>query len=168
MNRFPALIALGCLFLLGCPPRVIPLPEDAGTADFVGRACNVDAECGSLRCDKIRRQCICLSDFSCTPADPFAAPRFCNNYTGLCVSEITGCKNNAECGATEFCDASTRSCRPLKSFCQNCLDDLECGGAGDNCILDTTLNRKFCGSACAVNTDCPRGATCQDKDGVLQ
>ena len=24
-------------------------------------------------------------------------------------------------------------------------------------ILDATLNRKFCGTACAVTTDCPRG-----------
>lgn len=169
MIRILTVFALGCA-LLGCPTlRQPPLAADAGTADYVGRACNVDAECGSLRCDKIRRQCICLSDLSCSSADPFAPPRFCNNYTGLCVTEITGCKSDMECASnTEFCDASTRSCRPLKSFCQSCVNDLECGGTGDNCILDTTLNRKFCGSACTVNAQCPRGATCQDKGGIKQ
>jgi hypothetical protein len=91
MNRFLALVALGSA-LVGCPVRTPPPPEDAGTADFVGRACNVDAECGSLRCDKVRRQCICLSDLSCTAGDIFAQPKFCNNYTGLCVTEIAGCK----------------------------------------------------------------------------
>jgi len=168
MTRFSLVLALA-LGLFGCPkPGPTPLPDDAGIADFVGRACNVDAECGSLRCDKIRRQCICLSDLSCTSSDPSAAPKFCNNYTGLCVTEIAGCKADSDCGATEFCDASTRSCRPLKSFCQSCTTDKECGGMGDNCVLDTTLNRKFCGTACTVDMDCARGATCQDKDGVKQ
>lgn len=168
MPRFLPLFALAAS-LAGCPRTgPLPLPEDAGTIDYVGRACNVDAECGSLRCDKVRRQCICLSDESCTSADPFAPPRFCNNYTGLCVTEITGCKGDTDCGQTEWCDASTRSCRPLKGFCEACTADRECGGAGDNCVLDATLNRKFCGTACSTNTDCVRGATCQDKGGVKQ
>lgn len=168
MTRLSLLCVLA-FALLGCPNKMpTPIDPDAGTADFVGRACNVDAECGALRCDKVRHQCICLSDLSCASSDPFAAPRFCNNYTGLCVTEISGCKGDSDCSATEFCDASTRSCRPLKSFCQACATDKECGGAGDNCILDTTLNRKFCGTACTVDTDCARGATCVDKDGSKQ
>lgn len=143
------------------------MTADGGTIDFVGRSCNVDAECGALRCDKIRRQCICLSDLSCS-ADPTQPPRFCNNYTGLCVTEITGCKGDSDCGQNEYCDPSTRSCQALKTFCQACAADRECGGQVDNCVLDTVLNRRFCGSSCAVNGDCPRGATCQDKDGVKQ
>lgn len=145
-----------------------PPDPDAGPVEFVGRACNVDAECGSLRCDKVRRQCICLSDSSCTPADPMAAPRYCNNYTGLCVDEIAGCKKDSECGTTQYCDPSIRACRPLKSFCETCLADNECGGAGDNCIEDTNLMQKFCGKACMVNGDCARGAACVDKNGSKQ
>lgn len=169
MNRFLFIIVVGGA-LFGCPTvtNQRPLPADAGSADYVGRFCNVDAECGVLRCDKVRRQCICLSDLSCAGTDPNAPPRFCNNYTGLCVTDITGCKTDAECGQTSFCDPSTRSCHSLKSFCQSCIEDRECGGRGDNCILDTTLNRKFCGTACDVSADCPRGATCQDKGGVKQ
>ncbi len=169
MSR-PVFVLALCGALLGCPAnhRPPPLPEDAGVQDFVGRACNVDAECGALRCDKVRRQCICLSDLSCTSGDPLAPPRYCNNYTGLCVSEISGCTQDSQCGNTEFCDPSIRACRPLKTFCEPCLSNAECGGAGDNCVLDSTLNQKFCGRACNSTPDCPRGATCVQKDGVNQ
>jgi len=165
MSRFAVLLA--AVALTGCPVSN-PLPTDAGTSDFVGRSCNVDAECGTLRCDKIRRQCICLSDDSCKSSDPAAAPRYCNNYTGLCVTEIVGCTSDAACGQTEWCDPSTRACRPLKSFCEPCSADSECGGQADNCVLDSTLNQRFCGKACTGDGDCPRGATCQDKPGGKQ
>ena len=164
------LCAIGALLTLSAcpPPKKPPIDPDAGPSEFVGRACNVDAECGSLRCDKVRRQCICLSDESCRPADPMAAPRYCNNYTGLCVTEIAGCKADSECGMTQYCDPSIRACRPLKSFCETCLANNECGGAGDNCVEDTNLMQKFCGKACTTNSDCPRGATCIDKAGSKQ
>lgn len=155
--------------LIGCSGRrPTPPPPDAGPLEFVGRACNVDAECGTLRCDKIRHQCICLSDESCKPADPMAPPRYCNNYTGLCVAEIAGCKADSECGMGQYCDPSIRACRPLKGFCETCAANNECGGAGDNCIADTNLMQKFCGKACLVSSDCPRGASCLDKDGAKQ
>src|SRR4051812_22863403 len=86
--------------LTGCPKSSGTPVEDAGSAfDFVGRACNVDAECGALRCDKLRRQCICLSDESCA-GGPNGEVRYCNNYTGLCVTEITGCTQSSQCPAT--------------------------------------------------------------------
>ncbi|MBX7114898.1 MAG: hypothetical protein K1X64_11280 [Myxococcaceae bacterium] len=151
--------------LSGCPVSNTS-KFDGGSLNYVGRSCNVDAECGNLRCDKVRRQCICLSDESCLSAD--SVPRFCNNYTGLCVTEITGCTGDADCGETEFCDSSTRSCRPLKSFCETCTDNRECGGANDNCVADAELNQKFCGKACVTDVDCPRGASCEDKDGAKQ
>ncbi len=97
-----------------------------------------------------------------------AEPRYCNNYTGLCVSAIVGCAKDKDCADTEYCDPSTRACRARKTFCAPCANDGECGGVLDNCLTDTTLNEKFCGSACNVNADCPRGATCQDKGGVKQ
>ena len=167
MSRLVVLFALAA-GLTACPRSTTTLPDDAGTVDFVGRACNVDAECGALRCDKVRRQCICLSDESCKPADVFAPPRYCNNYTGLCVTEISGCTADSQCAATEWCDPSIRACRPLKSFCEPCSADRECGGSEDNCITDPGLNRRFCGTACTTNADCARGATCQDKNGKQQ
>jgi tetratricopeptide (TPR) repeat protein len=72
--------------------RVRKLKTQPAPEATLGNACRVDAECGTLRCDKVRRQCICLSDMSCLTSDPFAPPQYCNNYTGLCVTEITGCK----------------------------------------------------------------------------
>ncbi len=153
------------VLVLGCPRVPSEQENDAGTtADFVGRACNVDAECGALRCDKVRRQCICLSDLSCNP-DNFGAQKFCNNYTGLCVTEISGCKGNLDCAPGQFCDPSTRTCTALRTFCQSCTHDRECGGQRDDCLLDETLNRRFCGTSCEADGDCPRGATCQAFDG---
>lgn len=168
-----AVLLLGALS--GCPTsRRAPDDQDAGV-DFVGRSCNVDAECGSLRCDKIRRQCICLSDQSCLSSRPDDPVRYCNNYTGLCVSEITGCKQDSDCldstgqvDPTQYCDSSIRTCRSRKSFCEACAFDFECGGQGDKCLADPRLNARFCGKACSVNADCARGATCQSFDGVKQ
>ncbi|MFZ5468769.1 MAG: hypothetical protein ACOZIN_04960 [Myxococcota bacterium] len=163
------------LALVACPGgRPVP-KEDAGTIDFVGRSCNVDAECGSLRCDKVRHQCICLSDSSCAPTQPGDPVRYCNNYTGLCVTEISGCKSDLDCkdsagevDPTQYCDSSIRTCRPRKAFCEVCAADFECGGQGDLCLTDSTLNVMFCGKACALNADCARGATCQDFNGTKQ
>jgi hypothetical protein len=161
-----------CVALLGCPSTTKPPPPaDAGPGAFVGRVCNVDAECGALRCDKIRHQCICLSDESCKSDDPAAPQRFCNNYTGLCVDEITGCTSDMQCGMGQYCDPSIRACRPLKSFCAPCTADNECGGQGDNCVLDSSLMESFCGTACdpdAGTADCARGATCQMKGASFQ
>jgi hypothetical protein len=164
----PTFAAVSCLLLCACPSKRTGPAPDAGPNEFVGRACNVDAECGSLRCDKIRRQCICLSDESCKSSDPLEPVRYCNNYTGLCVDEIAGCKRDDECGTVQYCDPSIRACRPLKAFCESCVADNECGGAMDNCVLDDPLQAKFCGTACGTNSDCPRGATCQLKGGVNQ
>ncbi len=162
--------------LLACPaPTRPPLPGDAGTLLFVGRACNVDAECGELRCDKVRHQCICLSDESCKSSDPADPVRFCNNYTGLCVTEIVGCTKDGDCkdaqgnvDLTQYCDASIRACRPLKGFCEPCAADGECGGAEDNCLLDSKLGQKFCSKACSGVADCPRGAGCELIGGKKQ
>lgn len=163
-------LVLALLLLAGCPAGKTPQQGmDAGAVvDFVGRSCNVDAECGDLRCDKVRRQCICLSDESCKSTDPAAPVRYCNNYTGLCVTEISGCRSDADCAQTEYCDSSTRSCRAKKSFCEPCASDAQCGGEGDKCLEESATAGRFCGKACSRDADCPRGATCQDKSGVQQ
>lgn len=164
MNRGSLTVTVvACAFALwGCPPGGGGGGggTDAGaTVDFVGRACNVDAECGDLRCDKIRRQCICLSDESCKSPNPDDPIRYCNNYTGLCVEEISGCKSDTECQPTEFCDSSIRACRSVRAFCEACTRDGECGGQNDNCA--TYPDGRFCSKACVNNSDCPRGAGCQ-------
>lgn len=171
MHRLVALLSLG---LAACPEQTKP-PLDGGTLDLVGRACDVDAECGSLRCDKIRRQCICLADESCRSPNPDEPPRYCNNYTGLCVTEIAGCTQDADCkdGAgqidpTQYCDSSTRACRAKKSFCAPCASDGECGGEKDNCLLDAKLGQKFCARSCSTSADCPRGAGCELIEGQRQ
>ncbi|MFL5321577.1 MAG: hypothetical protein ACJ790_18080, partial [Myxococcaceae bacterium] len=156
--------------IVGCPAPTKPKPvfDGGNTIDFVGRSCNVDAECGDLRCDTIRHQCICLSDESCKSQNPEDPPRYCNNYTGLCVTEINGCKSDSECEATEFCDSSIRACRAVKSFCDTtCTRDGECGGAQDNC-LTAADGTHFCSKACDLTADCPRGADCSDVNGQKQ
>lgn len=170
MQRLLILLVLG-IGLAGCTNNNMlpPIDQDAGPSEIVGRSCNVDAECGVLRCDKVRRQCICLSDQSCVPAADSGMPvRYCNNYTGLCVETIAGCKSASDCQTSEYCDANTRACRPLKGFCEACALDSQCGGAMDNCINDDALKQKFCGKSCATTTDCPRGSACVDKGGAKQ
>jgi hypothetical protein len=165
----PAALALLGLILAGCPtPPRRPSP-DAGSQplEYVGLSCNVDAECGPVRCDKIRRQCICLSDETCRSTDLAAAPKYCNNYTGLCVEEIAGCKSDAECSGAEYCDKSLRACRPFKNFCESCGADNECGGTGDRCLTAADGSR-FCSRTCATHADCARGAQCRDTDGTRQ
>ncbi|MBX5483298.1 MAG: hypothetical protein IRZ16_15865 [Myxococcaceae bacterium] len=167
----PSFALVCALIWTGCPNRNgngNQNTDGGAPSDFVGRACNVDAECGDLRCDTIRHQCICLSDESCKVADPNAPPRYCNNYTGLCVEEISGCRSDSDCDPTEYCDSSIRSCRPKKSFCAPCSADHECGGVDDHCIEDPNLGDMFCATACTRDADCPRGASCQDKNGILQ
>lgn len=174
MLRPPVVLALAGL-LSACPPAQVTPPPDAGAWELVGRSCNVDAECGDLRCDKIRRQCICLSDESCRSADPNAPARYCNNYTGLCVTEISGCTADSDCkdasgnvDVTQYCDSSIRACRPLKGFCEPCAADTECGGVDDDCLLEESLGQKFCGKACGTSSDCPRGAGCEEIGGKKQ
>ncbi len=172
-SLIPFASALALVALVGgaCTPTNNRPGNDGGVAvDFVGRSCSVDAECGDLRCDTIRRQCICLSDESCKSADPSAPVRYCNNYTGLCVTEISGCKADSDCADTEYCDSNIRACRAKKSFCQPCGADNECGGAGDDCVAEPSLgaNAKFCAQACNTGADCPRGSDCQDKGGKKQ
>ncbi len=168
MTRLPLLV-LG-FALCACPNKPEgPIDLDAGPSELVGRSCNVDAECGVLRCDKIRHQCICLSDESCIPRGDSGTPvRYCNNYTGLCVEMIAGCKQSSDCKSSEYCDSNTRACRSLKGFCEGCALDAECGGAMDNCIKDEALGEKFCGKSCAAAIDCPRGSACVDKGGTKQ
>lgn len=139
-----------------------PRGRGDGGAALAGRDCSVDAECGALKCDPIRRQCVCQSDADC-------ADRFCNNFTGLCTDSVSGCKDDAECTSSEFCDPQIRACRLRRGLCEPCSTDTECGGTKDNCLLDVGLNQKFCGKSCATSVECPRGTTCQDPgNGALQ
>jgi len=132
-----------------------------------GRTCSVDAECGNLRCDPLRRQCICLSDSDC-PAGADGSPQYCSNFTGLCVASVPGCKSDADCATGQFCNPETRGCQDLRSFCETCNSDTECG-AGNHCLSGGMLGQSFCSKACTAQTDCPQGTTCtQVTDGDSQ
>ena len=164
------LTATGGLFALaaGCSQNTSGA-GDAG-ALLAGRSCNVDDECPGLRCDPIRRQCVCLSDNSCASAVDFDGNPlpFCNNFTGLCVADVAGCKGDLDCPPDSYCDQQVRSCRALKGFCNACSSDLECGGPKDNCVQDPKLNQSYCGQDCVDDTSCSVGATCQTFAGVKQ
>ncbi len=162
-----ALLALAS----GCSNNSSPRGADAGSVSrLVGRSCSVDDECGGLRCDAIRRQCVCLSDESCASAkDTDGSPLpYCNNFTGLCVAQVAGCKGDGDCSADSFCDQQVRACRPLKGFCATCTSDEECGGPEDNCITDPKLGTRFCGQKCTADANCSVGSTCQEFNGVKQ
>lgn len=147
-----ALLAAGLAACTETPTTTPPVTKTDGGA-LVGRSCSVDAECGALRCDFIRKQCICLGDVDCPGG-------YCNNFTGLCVKEISGCKSDAECGEGKFCNPDTRACVSLRSFCESCATDLECGQDA-LCIRDDSLGASFCGKGCTASTDCPNGGRCE-------
>ena len=137
---------------------------DAGSV--VGRSCNVDAECGTLRCDPVRRQCICLSDADC--AYPDGGQQYCSNFTGLCVDSVPGCTTDNDCpalgdGTVQFCNPETRACQSLRGFCEQCNTDQECG-TNNHCLADSSLGASFCTKACSQQTDCPSGTVCTALD----
>jgi hypothetical protein len=123
---------------------------------------------GNLRCDPVRRQCICTSDQDCADLDPTGELVYCNNFTGLCVSDVAGCTANNECPAASYCDQDTRSCKVRKGFCEPCSTDLECGSDADDCLYDSSLKQSFCGQHCTANADCPANAECADFSGKKQ
>src|ERR1700694_121814 len=89
--------------------------------------CSSDAECGaSFRCDHEMRRCVCTSDAACSSG------KFCNAFTGLCVSSVAGCSTVAgagsvQCGAGQYCNTALRTCMATTLFCQSCKSDAECG-----------------------------------------
>lgn len=164
----PPLAALLAAAALGCASPVGPGPADAGATRLLGRSCSVDGECGGLRCDVVRQQCVCGSDFDCLEVHPEGDLPFCDNYTGRCVARVAGCMADSDCPAASFCDQETRACRARRAFCEECTSDLECGADADHCVADAALQRSFCGLGCARDGDCPAGATCQTFSGRRQ
>jgi len=150
--RIRYFIAIGLLALGGCNNSKGGGGDDGGINTIPGRACNVDAECGALRCDPIRRQCICLSDADCPN-------QFCSNYTGQCVDSVPGCTADDQCSAGQFCNPETRACQALRGFCETCNSDPECG-PGNHCRVDTNLGESFCSKSCQSQDDCPQGTAC--------
>src|SRR5437016_12356116 len=62
--------------------------------------CSGDSECGAnFRCDHEMRRCVCTSDAACPG-------KYCNAFTGLRVESVGGCKSNADCAATQYCNTA--------------------------------------------------------------
>ncbi|MBI5548370.1 MAG: hypothetical protein HY901_31190 [Deltaproteobacteria bacterium] len=172
MLRRTALIAPLATALLAltaaCDETNSPTRSDAGGLKEPGRSCNVDDECGGLRCDQVRKQCVCSSDEECAELHPAGDFIFCNNFTGRCVEQVAGCKAVYECRAGAYCDEQVRACRTRKGFCESCSGDRECGGDADDCLLDDHLQALFCGKFCTTDSDCAEGAACTDVAGKKQ
>jgi hypothetical protein len=151
------------LFGVACSGNT-PTHTDAGAFDggsAIGRSCNVDIECGNLRCDLDRHQCICLADSDCTdPKNPF-----CDNFTGLCVANVSGCSDSSGCLNGQYCNPDTRACEDVRAFCATCDADIQCGQGG-YCVTDDDLQASFCSTPCTTDTDCVHGASCQDLLGT--
>jgi hypothetical protein len=175
LNRFACALALS-IALLGCSSS--STGSTTGTADAggssVGRSCSVDVECGGLKCDPVRKQCICRADTDCAAIgarDGGVGPApFCNNFTGLCVKALPqgACIDSSACtAANTFCNPQTRACEPIREFCGGCTpdQDIQCG-AGSHCVTDDSVKLSFCSKGCNHGEACVPGATCQDLFGT--
>lgn len=134
--------------------------KDGGT--LKSSFCNLDSECEKgFKCDRELHQCVCTSDKSCPPS------LFCNAFTGQCTSTLIGCAADSDCQdpTTQYCQVATHTCHTRKSYCESCTTDAECGTPADKCLLDSTLNEKFCGKACKTDADCANGSSCQTISG---
>jgi len=155
--------------LLGaCTNNPPPAQPDAGTVKVIGRSCNTDDECGGLKCDLIRRQCICQSDDDCAEIHSEGDLPYCNNFTGLCVATVAGCKADNECPSSSYCDEQVRACKVRKGFCETCNSNRECGGDADDCLPDTALKGSYCGTFCVEDAECPAGSACTSFSGKKQ
>jgi hypothetical protein len=54
--------------------------------------------------------------------DALCSPRICGSATGSCSS--TGCKRSTDCRSDEFCETSSRTCRPAAGLCTTPADCL--------------------------------------------
>lgn len=160
-----ALLALSLTVLvagLACQPNTIEPPE-------AGR-CSLEDPCaGDLVCADGN----CVS--SCTQ-DSCGSAGFCDERTGVCVQ----CRDNADCGPAQVCNAFTRQCTTEvagctqnsdcdrgfcdveKGSCVDCLDDGDCDpgqvcdGVSRSCIAQQGCTSDFnCAGAtpiCETNT----------------
>jgi hypothetical protein len=87
-------------------------------------------------------------------------PIFCNTYRSLCecnlecvdqvcLAAAQGCETHEECGSTQtpFC---------VSGRCSQCGDDVDCAGAGTQCVAGV------CMAACTIDENCPSLHTCQE------
>lgn len=146
------MLAIG--LAVGCssgrqPPPDSPAP---GAAKLTfGDACSVDAECAAGHCHPERRICVC-DDASCPPLLQ------CDPYSGRCVTEPAGCSDDHDCDRGSWCDHAARTCRPIRSFCEPCVRDQDCG-PGNRCLDPGGGAVPFCGEACTTSADCSRPGT---------
>lgn len=168
-------LILSCLVLAGCPAKTSPGDGDGGRGLKLGpgQPCSVDLECGeSLRCESRRRVCVCTSDLACPEQ------KTCDPFTGLCVQDkdALGCGSNESCQAGQWCDVVQRTCKPLRSFCEPCVAEPECGEGscrGGHCSVPCTVSSDCpwstgvacVGGWCVPETSCVESAPCQPDRG---
>ncbi len=135
-------------------------------AGFCRAACADDAACRAA--ERCGAGGFCEARSACSAADGCGAGEVCNTCAGQCEAPPQGagraCTVDMNCRVEEFCDPCRKVCRPLGSACDPCQEDVECGGAGDLC-LDFALGGRFCGAACATDTECPLGFGCGEVSG---
>jgi hypothetical protein len=115
----------------------------AGRCEWVGRylsptgfacltACGADADCpatktggGALCVSGLCRPAACRDDELPDPADPAVA---CDQGNLRRCTEIPSppCSVCPVCGAADFCDLDTETCRPMKQHGQPCTTSAEC------------------------------------------
>jgi hypothetical protein len=145
---------IGCTTDTECPSSAVC---DVAVGRCAAR-CSDDIQCGpAARCGPGR---FCVPRTPCTTTDACSGGEVCNTCLGVCDREpgTSRCLSDANCGFDEICDTCNERCAPRLGLCEPCLEDRQCGEAGDRC-LDYTTGGRWCGSACGT---CPAGYRCDD------
>ncbi|MBT9556363.1 MAG: hypothetical protein IV100_10055 [Myxococcales bacterium] len=155
--------------------------NDVGTCTGVRTCLGAQGEVCSARtpaaesCNYLDDDCDGQTDEDMKQGEFYAAFDHC----GACGQS---CKNGfpnatARCGTektppqcvVEQCDPGTfplneYQCVPFAAkVCEACVTDENCGFPGSRCV--ELADGKFCGQACAVDSECPSGYVCQSPDG---
>lgn len=154
---------------------------DSSAADAVADASGgMDADGGSAGDGGGDADASAGCEFSATasagePGSKCTKPDDCNS--GLCIETSGGKVCTAQC--TSCCPSGwtctqlsetdpTYACLPKTvHLCEPCTDDAACAGKGGQALcVDYGNGGRFCGSACASDSDCASGYVCKDAKGT--
>ncbi|MBK07286.1 MAG: hypothetical protein CL932_21230 [Deltaproteobacteria bacterium] len=91
----------------------------------------------------------------------------------FCLPKVGTCDRKACDGVTckdnEACLPLTKKCVAVGlGVCKPCVNDLQCGGPTDLCIIKEGETTGYCAQDCAGCAQCPAGTACQDYNGQKQ